>query len=905
LDTDRNLLFGVLALQADLINAERFAEVCSAWAAKKSTPLADLIQERGWITPEDRAHVEFLLERKVRKHGGDAHASLAAAADDRVRSMIAEAEDFELRRSVTELPRNVGHTPVATIACHPETRERYTLTNLHAQGGLGQVWLAMDGDLNRQVALKELRPERGSEPALVSRFLEEAKVTGQLEHPGIVPVYELGRRSGDGQPFYTMRFIHGRTLAEAAGDYRRKREAQQAGPLDLAALLNAFVSVCNAVAYAHSRGVIHRDLKPQNVVLGEFGEVIVLDWGLAKLVDRPEDVMPLASLAPFEDEGHAATIPGQVLGTPSYMPPEQALGARVNHQSDVYGLGAILYEILTGRRPFEGSETRELLRRVVVEVPVRPRELVAATPRALEAICLKALAKEPADRYASATELADEVRRYLADEPVRACRESVAERAGRWMRRHKTWVSGAAILLLTVTAATAAGLVLVGRKNRQIADQRNAALTAAQEAEAVNAFLTDDLLGQADPDANARDKKVTVNELLLKAAGKIDGNAKFAGRPEVEATLRLTLGKTFFKLSDLTEAEKHLRQAVKLRRQVLGPDDPRTLAAQEALADFLNRGPERPLECEPLARQTWQARARVLGPEHRDTLDSMDTYALALQESARIEEAIALFQDCLRTRRRVLGADHEDTLNSMNNLAVVVASLGRWSEANSLLRGALEARRHSGTETGFATTAANLSINLNLEGNFDEAHRVLREAMDRTTARLGPDHQEVDRLRWIQIRNWIDQNQVEQAVTLGRDALAQRRRIYSVRHSMIGAALLDQGRGLVMLGKFVEAEALLAESVAIFAKSTPPLPHHPAWAECWYGACLAGERRYPEAETHLLAAERNLRDAPATPRRCYRQALEQVVKLYESWGKPDQAARWRTRLVEAGGAPRD
>jgi tetratricopeptide (TPR) repeat protein/tRNA A-37 threonylcarbamoyl transferase component Bud32 len=896
MDTDRNLLFGVLALQADLIDADRFAEACSAWAAKKATPLADLLQQRGWITAEERAHVEFLLERKLRKHRGDVHASLAAAADQRVRSLIAAADDFEVRRSIAELPQGDGPTLVSTLAYEPGARERYTLTRVHAQGGLGQVWLALDGDLNRQVALKELRPERSTDPTLAARFLEEAQVTGQLEHPGIVPVYELARRSSDGRPFYTMRFIRGRTLAEAARDYHRKREAGQAAPLDLAALLNAFVGVCNAVAYAHSRGVIHRDLKPQNVVLGDFGEVILLDWGLAKLVGRPEEAAAFSSVALDAAEGHAATMPGQVLGTPSYMPPEQAEGAAVNYLSDVYGLGAILYEILTGRPPFEGSETRELLRRVVVEAPARPRDVVPGTPRALEAVCLKALAKKPAERYGSAADLADEVRRFLADEPVRVYREPTAARAGRWMRRHRTLVSGAAILLLTALAATAFGLVLLGHKNREIAAQRNAALTAASEAEAVNAFLTEDLLGQADPDANARDKKVTVEELLHKAAAKIDGNPKFTDRPEVEATLRLTLGKTLFKLSDLPEAEKHLRRAVELRRHALGPDDPRTLVGQESLADFLNRGPARPAESEPLARQTWQTRVRILGPNHRDTLDSMDTYASALQNLDRIDEAIGLFQDCLEARRRVLGPDHVDTLISMNNLAVIFTSHGRWSEAASLLRELLDVRRNSGTESDHSRTAANLAATLNMEGKLDEADLVLAEALDRATSRLGPNHQEVDRLRWIQIRNEIDRNGVAEAVKRGRDALAQRKRVYPAGHPMIGAALMDQGRGLVLMGEFLEAEAALAEAVAIFAKSLAPMPHYPAWSECWYGASLAGQGRYAEAESHLLAAERVLRQARTMPRRQYRQCVEQIVKLYESRGKSDEAARWRREL---------
>ena len=755
------------------------------------------------------------------------------------------------------------------------------------------------GTSNRQVALKELRPERSADATLLSRFLEEAKVTGQLEHPGIVPVYELARRSSDGKPFYTMRFIRGRTLAEAAREYHRKLQAAEAGPLDLATLLNALVGVCNAVAYAHSRGVIHRDLKPQNVVLGDFGEVIVLDWGLAKLVDRPEKATPFSSVALGEVEGHSATMPGQVLGTPSYMSPEQAEGATVNQASDVYGLGAVLYEILTGRPPFESSETRELLRRVVIEAPARPRDVVSTTPRALESVCLKALAKSPSDRFGSATELADEIRRFLADEPVQSFREPLAARVGRWMRRHRMLVNSVAVLLITVLAAATVGLVLLGRKNREIADQRTAALIAAQEVEAVNAFLTDDLLGQADPDANARDKRVTVEELLRRAAATIDGNAKLAGRPEVEATLRLTLGKTFFKLSDLTEAEKHLRQAVDLRRKVFGPDDPRALTAQEALADFLNRGPERVTESLPLAHQHLGSTGRVLGPEHRDTLDSMDTYAMSLSISGQLDRAISLWRECLAARRRVLGENHPDTIAAMGNLAFGLGKRGEWPEAISLERRVIDGRRTLSVPDSDARDVSILATHLYIVGDLEEGERLLSEAVDTATLRLGVNHRETDRLRWLQIRFWIDQGQLERAVTVGREELARRRRNYPIA---IAWALMDQGRGLVLLGKFDEAEAVLAECLSLVTKSATPLPHYPAWAKCWYGASLRGLRRYDEAEPHLLAAEKILLEAPSCPRRHYRQVVEQLVKLYEAWGKPDQAAPWRKKLEATGNA---
>jgi tRNA A-37 threonylcarbamoyl transferase component Bud32 len=286
MDTDRNLLFGVLALQADLIDTGQFVEACTLWTARKHTRLADLLVERGWIVLADKAHLDYLLERKLAKHSGDARASLAAVSDD-VKRSLAGLGDVDIQQSLASLPGTQDPAIHPTVSYVPLSGERYQLTRLHATGGIGRVWLARDSDLGRDVALKELRPERADDAKLWKRFLQEARITGQLEHPGTVPVYELGKRP-DGQPFYTMQFVKGRTLSETSRAYHQKRAAGHAEPLDLPALLNAFVIVCNTVAYAHSRGVIHRDLKGQNVIVGEFGEVVVLDWGLAKLMRRPE-----------------------------------------------------------------------------------------------------------------------------------------------------------------------------------------------------------------------------------------------------------------------------------------------------------------------------------------------------------------------------------------------------------------------------------------------------------------------------------------------------------------------------------------------------------------------------------------------------------------------------------------
>jgi serine/threonine-protein kinase len=264
-----------------------------------------------------------------------------------------------------------------------------------------------------------------------------------------------------------MRFVRGRTLSEAIRSYHEDRQANRAGALDRLTLLNAFVGVCNAVAYAHSRDVIHRDLKGQNVVLGDFGEVMVLDWGLAKLVDRPDaaaTLSPPVAVAP--DEGRDATCVGQALGTPAYMAPEQAEGRidQVDLCTDVYGLGAILYEILTGEPPFVGDDVADVLRRVVQEPPRRPRLLDPSAPAALEAVCLKALEKAPERRYTRVKDLARDVQRFLADEPVSVYRDPLAVRLARWGRRHRTATVGIGALLLAAVVGLSIGTMLINRE---------------------------------------------------------------------------------------------------------------------------------------------------------------------------------------------------------------------------------------------------------------------------------------------------------------------------------------------------------------------------------------------------------------------------------------------------------
>jgi WD40 repeat protein/serine/threonine protein kinase len=416
-------------------------------------------------------------------------------------------EDVNLLHLLNDLrpqQRSRSAAVSASPAPPPDEGGRYVLRGLRAVGGVGEIWLAQDVELDRDVALKVLRPDRAADPALEARFLHEARITARLQHPGIVPVYDLAARAaapdGAEQPsFYTMRLVSGRTLAEAAQAFHSSRAGPVVGSLDFNALLAAFVSVCQTIAYAHSRGVIHRDLKPQNVALGDFGEVVVLDWGLARDTGAPEPAdnrlvehartrNEAAGVNPTRESMPTrapATCVGDVLGTPEYMAPEQAAGqaGRIGPRTDVHGLGAILYEILTGRPPFPSTDNGDPLAGRRDTNPTPPRSIWREAPAALEAICLKALAHEPERRYESAADVAREVQQWLADEPVAAYRESAMARLRRWGRRHRTFVTSAAALLLTAALAGGVAIILVRQEQARTALARAEAAIDRAEAE--------------------------------------------------------------------------------------------------------------------------------------------------------------------------------------------------------------------------------------------------------------------------------------------------------------------------------------------------------------------------------------------------------------------------------------
>jgi eukaryotic-like serine/threonine-protein kinase len=495
---DRNLLFGLLALQNNFIDRDALVDAFHRWVSDHSKPLDNVLVERGALSPSRHLLLAGLVEEHIKLHGGDPEKSLAALSSiGSVREALSRIADDELHASLTHVSaaRRNDDDPFRTMP-QPSLGEstsdgsRFRILRPHAQGGLGQVSVALDLELDRPVALKEIQARHADNLHSRSRFVQEAEITGKLEHPGIIPVYGLGHDAG-GRPFYAMRFIQGDSLKEAIaafhGDEILKSDAV-ARVSRLRELLRRFTDVCNAIAYAHSRGVLHRDLKPGNIMLGPYGETLVVDWGLAKPLgfaqaneQLPGDRSSLAE-GPIRLSGSSGsrdeTFAGTMVGTPAYASPEQITGRLdlVGPASDVYGLGATFYALLTGRAPVETQDVRKYLEKeaakdsgqdltarvdeheVLVEMMRRvqsgeippPRSLDVSISKPLEAICRKATAVDPANRYHSARELADDVERWLADEPVSAWREPKLVRLGRWARRHRPWVASAAALALAL-----------------------------------------------------------------------------------------------------------------------------------------------------------------------------------------------------------------------------------------------------------------------------------------------------------------------------------------------------------------------------------------------------------------------------------------------------------------------
>jgi eukaryotic-like serine/threonine-protein kinase len=874
---DSNLLFAVLALHADLISRDQFVAACSEWCGHKQSSLSAILCDRGWLTPADRDVVSHLVQRQLERHDGDARACLAEVTRHDDRHSLAFIDDADLNQSLAgATPRE--QEPIVASTCNyvPESRDRYTLSYLHATGGIGRVWLARDATIGRQVALKELRPERATTPDIRARFVKEAQITGQLEHPGIVPIYEIGKHIADNSPFYTMRFVRGRTLKEALTAYHHRLDDGDASPLELRDLLTSFINVCNAVAFAHSRGVLHRDLKPQNVVLGDFGEVVVLDWGMARLIG--ETGGDAVAVEPVVDEA-AATVHGQVLGTPAYMAPEQAEGrsAQLSPRTDVYGLGATLYALLSGRPPFTSTDARDVISQVVTDSPEPPRNLKVGVPPALEAICLKALAKKPEDRYASAKDLADDVRRWMADEPVHAYRDTLPDRIGRWARRRHTFVVAATVFLTVSVIALSTSTALIYAEQQRTQEQRDVARAQRHRAD-------------------------ELREMAVAEASRAD--ASYAVTRKLSSKLIDTVEGGLAKLSQAEPVRKELLDALlESSRQLLGqaPDD-------ESLRRVTAK----------LYRYNANMRRLVgdLGNAERFYLESIKLEKGLIAEAPENTELRSQLAQTLRDYSQVqkMRGRLGESARTLDH------SLTIYEELLNSVAQTIENKR------GRALTVLDMSEVQELRGQLPEAaqscERIVAWFQELITA---PKEKPVNFDRTFQAAAWTrlascqrELNNPKEALPIHAQAVQQLKKMLSDKTDIINTAHF-LGRALVARSKTLaalpdqrqEAESDLNEAILLWQDLTAK---NKLTAVYWVWLGIAQQARgelfmlqeRPDAAAEDLDQSRNhlqkmVKSGPNAPEYSAHLArtLAALGRLALTRGESDRAVQWYTQAIEA------
>ncbi len=807
------------------------------------------------------------------------HLRQACGADgalrDRIESLLGahdEAGDFLAEPTQEGAPGPVGGHPAGTRAAPGaeaigegpgSTIGRFKLLQQIGEGGFGVVYMAEQQEpVRRKVALKIIKLGMDTRQ-VIARFEAERQALAMMDHPNIAKVFD-GGATESGRPYFVMELVAGVPITQFCDE--RNLTTQER--------LGLFVPVCRAVQHAHQKGVIHRDIKPSNVLVTLHDETPVpkvIDFGIAKATrDRLTEKTLFTEFKQF-------------VGTPAYMSPEQAelSGLDIDTRSDIYSLGVLLYELLTGTTPFEAETLRgaafdEILRIIREQEPQRPSlrlstlgdrlSDVARRRRSdpgtlsriirgdLDWIVMKALEKDRQRRYDSAGAFADDVARHLFDEPVAAGPPGALYHFRKFARRNRGVLVAssivAAALVLGLAAATV-GLIQATHAKADAEDARDRAEREARIAQAVNDFLNEDLLAAVDPE-NTADREITMREVLDAASAKVED--RFSDEPLVEAAIRTTLGKTYRNLGAYDEAEKHLNRAVRLRTEALGEEDPDTLRALNHLA-FLYHDQGRLAEGEALHEKVLSVRRRLLGDEHRDTLASMNNLGNNYIDQKRYDEAEPLLEEALAIRRRTIGADHPDTLVSMNNLASFYWDQSRFAEAEPLYLEALEGRRRvlGDDHPHTINSIDNLGTLYLMQGKLDEAEPLFLETKDRCLRVFGDDHPKSSTSLNNLASLYYRRQDYERAASCFGDSLAGLRRTLPADHWQIGALLSN------------------------------------------YGACLIRLKRFEEAEKALLESYQILTDTFDAQHDRARLAASFLATLYTAWNKPESADLWQAR----------
>ena len=773
------------------------------------------------------------------------------------------------------------------------------------EGGMGAVYLAVrETPFLRHVALKVIR---GSTPApeVLRRFEQERQILASLDHPGIARLLD-GGVTDDGIPYFAMEFVEGRPITTHCDEHR----------LDIDARLSLFRCVCDAVHAAHQTLVLHRDLKPSNILVTPTGDVKLLDFGIAKLLNP--NLSPAAM---------PVTRTALRLMTPEYASPEQVRGDGLTTASDVYGLGVLLYELLTGHRPHRltRGSADEIVRAVVETEPERPSTAVArdetiarpdgttetvsaasvgeardATPDRLrrrlrgdlDAIVLKALRKEPRQRYPSAEALAQDIERVQTGQPVLAHQGSRAYRVGKFIRRHRTETALVAVVLTGIVGVA----LFSSAQARRLEVERDRAQTEAAKAEQVSAFLVS-LFEQADPMATGGDT-LTASQMLAAGAARV--SAELEGQPEVEAAVLHTIALAYRSLARDDRARPLLERSVALRRAALGADHPATLEALYDLGTLYETAGDADAAGTAFEEVLARRRAR-LGDTHPELILPLYHLGLTRHIAGQPDAADSLFTEWEALLNRLPDEDSPLLSEGLSDYSDLLFTQRRYGEAEPYVRRALAMDRRL---YGDSSAAVGFSLNrlaevLNVTDRPAEAEVVAREAVA-LHRRLYPNgHRELGASLQSLGEAAQRQRRFAEADSLFQQDLAMRRRIYGNGHFSTARSYALLGRLHHDRGDLAAAERFYRETVAIFTGQFGPaflttIQHRQELADV-----LVEQGRYREAEQMLLADQAAVQGR-GPEHRTVQATRRRLAQLYEAWGRPRDAARYRLQTARAG-----